>query len=50
MTEFAELVGGECAVESSPGKGTLVLISLPAVDASGAHEDAGRGTEGSSKG
>lgn len=29
MTEFAELVGGSCAVESSPGQGTLVRISLP---------------------
>lgn len=30
MSEFAELVGGECAVESSLGQGTLVRISLPA--------------------
>ena len=29
MAEFAELVGGNCAVESSPGQGTLVRISLP---------------------
>jgi signal transduction histidine kinase len=29
MTEFAELVGGTCAVESMPGQGTLVRISLP---------------------
>lgn len=29
MVEFAELAGGECAVESSLGKGTLVRISLP---------------------
>ncbi|MGO4711737.1 sensor histidine kinase [Bradyrhizobium sp. 2TAF24] len=30
MAEFAELVGGDCLVESSPGAGTLVRISLPA--------------------
>jgi signal transduction histidine kinase len=29
MSEFAELVGGNCSVESSPGQGTLVRISLP---------------------
>ena len=29
MVEFAELVGGHCAVESAPGQGTLVRISLP---------------------
>ncbi|WP_348627795.1 ATP-binding protein, partial [Mesorhizobium sp. M2C.T.Ca.TU.002.02.1.1] len=29
MTEFAELAGGRCAVESAPGAGTLVRISLP---------------------
>ncbi|MEW6642252.1 MAG: histidine kinase [Pseudomonadota bacterium] len=29
MAEFAELVGGDCLVESSPGAGTLVRISLP---------------------
>jgi signal transduction histidine kinase len=29
MVEFAELVGGECSVESSLGAGTLVRISLP---------------------
>jgi signal transduction histidine kinase len=29
MAEFAELVGGDCAVESTPGQGTLVRISLP---------------------
>lgn len=29
MAEFAELVGGDCAVESAPGQGTLVRISLP---------------------
>ncbi|QPF84577.1 hypothetical protein IC762_34100 [Bradyrhizobium genosp. L] len=29
MAEFAELVGGSCAVESAPGQGTLVRISLP---------------------
>ncbi|MFB9262803.1 sensor histidine kinase [Bradyrhizobium erythrophlei] len=29
MVEFAELVGGDCTVESAPGKGTLVRISLP---------------------
>ncbi|WGR95045.1 hypothetical protein MTX20_13560 [Bradyrhizobium sp. ISRA435] len=29
MAEFAELVGGDCAVESAPGRGTLVRISLP---------------------
>lgn len=30
MAEFAELVGGDCAVESARGQGTLVRISLPA--------------------
>jgi signal transduction histidine kinase len=30
MAEFAQLAGGECAVESAPGAGTLVRISLPA--------------------
>jgi signal transduction histidine kinase len=30
MGEFAELVGGDCTVESSHGEGTLVRISLPA--------------------
>lgn len=29
MTEVAEGVGGECVVQSSPGSGTLVRISLP---------------------
>ncbi|WP_315834248.1 sensor histidine kinase [Bradyrhizobium prioriisuperbiae] len=29
MAEFAELAGGDCAVESARGKGTLVRISLP---------------------
>ncbi|MBR0794401.1 hypothetical protein JQ615_03260 [Bradyrhizobium jicamae] len=29
MAEFAELVGGNCSVESAPGQGTLVRISLP---------------------
>jgi len=29
MAEFAELVGGDCSVESAPGQGTLVRISLP---------------------
>ncbi|TGQ57523.1 hypothetical protein EN836_01030 [Mesorhizobium sp. M1C.F.Ca.ET.193.01.1.1] len=29
MAEFAELAGGGCTVESSPGAGTLVRISLP---------------------
>ncbi len=29
MAEFAELVGGDCSVQSSRGKGTLVRISLP---------------------
>ena len=29
MAEFAELVGGTCAVQSAPGLGTLVRISLP---------------------
>jgi len=29
MAEFAELVGGDCSVESARGKGTLVRISLP---------------------
>lgn len=31
MAEFAELAGGECTVESSPGAGTLVRISLPLI-------------------
>jgi signal transduction histidine kinase len=30
MAELAELVGGDCSVESSRGEGTLVRISLPA--------------------
>ncbi|TPL32471.1 hypothetical protein FJ957_31695 [Mesorhizobium sp. B2-4-6] len=29
MAEFAELAGGQCAVESAPGAGTLVRTSLP---------------------
>ncbi|VIO81176.1 sensor histidine kinase [Bradyrhizobium ivorense] len=29
MAEFAELVGGTCAVQSAPGQGTVVRISLP---------------------
>jgi signal transduction histidine kinase len=29
MAEFAELVGGDCAVESAPGQGTLIRIVLP---------------------
>ncbi|WP_454853858.1 hypothetical protein [Rhizobium binxianense] len=29
MVEFAELVGGDCVVESARGQGTLVRISLP---------------------
>ena len=29
MVEIAELVGGGCAVESAPGEGTLVRITLP---------------------
>jgi len=36
MAEFAELVGGDCAVESSPGEGTLVRISLPVAKVSAA--------------
>jgi len=36
MAEFAELIDGECLVESSPGKGTLVRVSVPA--SSGASE------------
>lgn len=49
MAEFAELVGGECVVTSSPGKGTLVLISLPVDAGAGAHAGARRGTAGSSR-
>jgi signal transduction histidine kinase len=54
MAEFAELVGGECVVESSIGKGTLVRVSLPvfappAVRPSGALADGGYGVAGSSK-
>jgi signal transduction histidine kinase len=33
MVEFAELAGGECAVKSEHGKGTLVRISLPVTEA-----------------
>ncbi len=29
MAEFAELVGGACTVESSPGQGTLIRVCLP---------------------
>jgi signal transduction histidine kinase len=55
MVEFAELIGGECAVESSPGEGTLVRASLPviaspAARSSSRHSDARYGVVGSSKG
>jgi signal transduction histidine kinase len=41
MVEFAELVGGECVVESGRGEGTLVRISLPAAMPSTAQSSGG---------
>ncbi|MEW5959419.1 MAG: hypothetical protein AB1801_16980, partial [Chloroflexota bacterium] len=29
MDERASLVGGECAIESAPGKGTAVRLRIP---------------------
>ncbi|MBS0222481.1 MAG: hypothetical protein JSR91_17265 [Proteobacteria bacterium] len=51
MAELAELVGGECSVESSPQEGTLVRVSLPvtlpqAVPSSNTLSDAGAGAGG----
>ena len=32
MTDYAEVVGGECLVESGPGEGTAVALTLPLSD------------------
>ncbi|MDX8513371.1 sensor histidine kinase [Mesorhizobium captivum] len=46
MAEFAELAAGECTVESSPGAGTLVRVSLPLTAPA---MESGHGTVGTSK-